>query len=128
MVILIPVSRAAVLQTGLPVVVGFAQALPVTPIPEQNGVASVRTNMVNHRGLHVPTLGSTHDAKRVSIEIQLAGFLPRPPIAAGGCGAAILRVERLMLLAELLSALHQFRTAWVSTGVLGSEGHPLTPF
>ena len=84
MVILIPVSRAAVLQTGLPVVVGFAQALPVTPIPEQNGVASVWTDVVNHRGLHVPTLGSTHDAKRVSIEILLAGFLPRSTVTASG--------------------------------------------
>ena len=117
------VGRAAVLQPCLPVVVFLAKRSPVASVPEQNRIASVRTNVVNHRGLDVPSLGSTHDAQWMSGEKLLAGLLPRSPVSAGGCRARILWMKRTMLLAVLSPALHQLRTAWVSTGALGPIWH-----
>jgi len=77
------VRRSAVLQAGLLIVVGFAQRLPVTLIPEQTLVTAMRNNVIDNRRPHIPALGHTLDAERMGSEILFPCPLPGVPIAAG---------------------------------------------
>ena len=70
------VGWSAVFQAGLFVMVGFAQRLPVVPIPEQLLISAMGDDVVNDRCFHVPTISHALNTQRMGGEELLAGLLP----------------------------------------------------
>lgn len=112
----------AVFQTGLLVVVGFAQRLPVAPVPEQLLVSTVWDDVVNNRCSHVSSLCHALNTQWVRHEKLLAGLLPGAAISATGRASRFLRMEGAVLIA-VLTLSHQLRAAGMRTWTLWSHGH-----
>ncbi len=92
---------------GLPIMTPFAQGLPVTPIPEELLVTTVRDDVIHVRCLHVlPFLHALH-TQRVLIKVLLPGFPPSSTIATAGSGPYLLRVQSFVSLTILLSRRNQ---------------------
>ena len=73
---LIAVGRAAVFVTGLSVMVFLAQRLPVGRIPEQRGIAAMRSDVVNDRRHPCAAFIQAHHAQWMLCKVFLAGALP----------------------------------------------------
>ena len=67
----VAVGGPAVLETGFPVVAGFAQRLPVTLVPEQFRVTSVGLYVVDHRCGYVPSISLAFNAQRMPVKKSL---------------------------------------------------------
>ena len=67
----VAVGGPAVLETGFPVVAGFAQRLPIALIPEQLQVTPVGLYMVNHRRSNVSSVPLALSAQRMPMKKSL---------------------------------------------------------
>ena len=112
----------AVFQTGLLVVVGFAQRLPVAPGPEQLLVSTVWDDVVNNRCSHVSSLCHALNTQWVRHEKLLAGLLPGAAISATGRASRFLRMEDAVIL-TVLTLGHQLRAAGMCAWALRSDRH-----
>ena len=116
------IGWSAVFQAGLLIMTCLAQALPISSIPEQNPVTTMRLNVIHHSGFSVSSLSSTQHAKRMGGQILFAGFLPCATIAATRRASRFLRMEGAVLIA-ILPPGYQFRAAGMRTWVLRSDRH-----
>ena len=88
---------------GLPIMTPFAQGLPVTPIPKELLVTTMRNDMVNVRCLNVPSFLHALHAQRVHLEELLPGFLPGGSIASARSGPHFLWVQCFVTVTVFLS-------------------------
>jgi len=66
-----------------PVVVGSAQGLPISLIPEQHGISLMRNDVIHHGSrYHEPLIGA-HDAQRIIEEKQLPLLDPLGAVRSG---------------------------------------------
>ena len=77
------VRRPGIFQAGLLIVACLAQRLPVTLIPEEAAITTVRNDMVDNRRTGVPSLSFAHRAQRMSGKVLLSDPLPGVPVTAG---------------------------------------------
>ena len=72
---------------GLPIMAAFTKRLPVSLIPEQLRVTSMRNDMVDHgRGLQL-AISEALDAERIAAEKGSSGIAPLAVIASGSSPA-----------------------------------------
>ena len=116
------VGWSAIFQAGLLVMVGFAQRLPVVPIPEQLLISAMGNDVVNDRCFHVPPLLHALNTQRMGGEELLARLLPGTAVPTAGRASRFFRVEGAVLIA-VLPAGHQLWTAGMRTGALWSNRH-----
>ena len=83
----------------------MAEGLPVTFIPEESLVATVRYDVVNIRGLSVPALLLALSAQRMRLKVTLARLLPCSAVAPLTRAACLLRMQDFVFGAVL-------RTVW----------------
>ena len=94
--ILITVFRSVVLVSGFPVMAGLAKSLPVTFIPHQMRITTVRNDMVNHGRCREPSLCLATHTQRMPAEVRLAESLP-PAAVSTLSGRRSVWVQGLML-------------------------------
>lgn len=110
-VCLIPICRSAVKPSGFLIMARLTQALPITLIPEQLLITSVRDHMVNHLGLNILSVPHTLLAQRMLSKICLACLLPTAAVAALACRTCVFRMLPLMFGAVFLSVFHELSAA-----------------
>ena len=54
----------------------LAKRLPVVLIPKKSGVTSMRDNVINYSGFHVPAFAGTFDTERMRLQKAFAFPLP----------------------------------------------------
>ena len=104
----------------------FAKRLPVAPIPEQNGIAAVRDDMVNNcGGRQLADLSALH-AKRILFEEHRPGGAPSAVITAfrGVAAHAISTVFSVIFAVN--AAVTEVGTARMTTWSFRFSGHLLT--
>ena len=104
----------------------FAKRLPVAPIPEQNGIAAVRDDMVNNCGGRQLADFSALHAERILFEEHRPGGAPSAVITAfrGVAAHAISTVFSVIFAVN--AAVTEVRTAGISAWSLGFSRHMLT--
>ena len=107
----IPVFRSAVLIPRLEVMVLFAEALPVRPIPEQLLVTAVRDDMVYHGGFHIPSLFHALDTQRIGVQVLFSCLLPCPSVPSAAGRPYRFRMEALVFLTVLDPVRHKCRAS-----------------
>ena len=122
----VPIFRPAILVARLEIVVLFAQALPVALIPEQLLVSTMRNDVVNHSGLHIPSFLHALDAQGMRVEILLSCLLPCAVVASAASRPHFLRVDALVLLTELCPIRHKSRASRMLAWRVWAPGHQLS--
>ena len=117
------VGRSAVLASCFDVVMVFTKALPVALIPEQLLVATVRYDVIHHRGLGIPSQLYALHAQRMALEIGFTRLLPSAAVASLGCGARHLRVKRQVLCTVQPAGFHQLRATGLTARHFRSVRH-----
>lgn len=120
---LIPICGMNILGQSLPVMVFLAKRLPVTSIPKQALISSMRNDVVYHSRLPVSAFLLAHHTQGVRGEVLFPGLLPCSVVSAASRTAHLLRMEGLVLFTELSSAWHKRRTSRMSAGDLRSRRH-----
>ena len=98
----------------------LAEGLPVTSIPEQFLVPTMRNDMVNDRSFSEEALPFTYDAERICIEVLLARLLPRTVVPTTCYRPDFLRMQGLVLLTVFCPTRHKFRATGMAAGYLRS--------
>ena len=103
----------------------LAQRLPVAPFPEQNGIASVRNDMVNNGGRRQLADFSALCTERILFEEQRPGRTPPAVVTAlsGITTHAICAVFDMILAVN--AAVAEVRTAGISAWASWLSGHSL---
>ena len=97
------ILRRLILSPRFHAVVPVAKGLPVTSVPEELLITTVRNDVVDVRRLNVPSFLHALYAQRVCLKVLLPGFLPRTAVASARSGTYLLGVHRLVSVAILLS-------------------------
>ena len=98
----------------------MAKRLPVAFIPEELLISSVRGDVIDVGCLDVLAFLHALYAQGVRLKVTLAYLLPCPAVASACCRPHLLRVQRLMRLAVLLSVRNEGSAAWVTAGCVRS--------
>ena len=106
----IPIDGISVFRPCLAVMTGLAKSLPVTFIPHQVRITTVRNDMVDHGRCCEPSLCFAPHTQRMPAEVRLAEPLP-PAAVATLSGRRSVWVQGLVFVA--VRTLGQFRTAGV---------------
>ena len=101
----------------------MAEALPITLIPEESIVSTVRLDVVNIGRLDVASLFQTLHTKRMRFEVPLACLVPSCTVSTTTCGACVLRMKGTMLITVLSAVRNKLCTAGMSAWCLRSAGH-----
>ena len=112
-----------VLSSCLLIMTPLAKRLPVSPIPEQCLVATVRNDVVDDRCLYVVAVSFALLTQWVCLQELSAGLLPLTSIATTRCRSFFLRVQRPVCLTVFLPRRHQCRTAWMPAWHFGFRRH-----
>ena len=88
----------SVLCHGFGIVAGFAESLPIVPIPEQFPIPSVGDDMIHNRCLHITSFGKAPHTKGMRLQVNSPRLLPAAPVSFLGCGLPVVLVEGLVFL------------------------------
>lgn len=80
------------------IVAGFAESLPIIPIPEQFPISPMGNDMIHNRCLHITSFGKASDAKGMGLQVHSPRLLPAAPVSFLTGGLPILLVQRLVFL------------------------------
>lgn len=86
------VLRRLILSPRLDAVMPMAQGLPVTPVPEEFMVTTVRGDVVDVSRPDVPTFLHALHAQRVCLKVLLSGSLPGSSVPSSGSTPYFLRM------------------------------------
>ena len=103
----------------------LAKRLPVAPVPEKFRVATVRDDMIHHRGLHELSFLAALDTQRMRLKILLTRLPPFVSVASVFCRSCM---QRPVLVTVFLSCRHQGCTASVLAGYVRFVWHGLHPY
>ena len=95
---LVGVLFVAISRHGLPVVAALAQGLPVTLVPEQYRVTSVRFDMIYNYGLGYSIIGKASKAQLISFKKWLPCFSPPTVVATLAWCVSFIKI--LMVITE----------------------------
>lgn len=105
----------------------FTKRLPVTPIPEQDGIPPVRHDVVNDRRLDIPSFLLASNAQRICTKECPGLLLPTRAVPFLCCCPLLLTVKRCVLGAVLTSVRNQPCTARVLARCVRSSRHCFLP-
>ena len=97
------ILRRLILTPRLHAVMAMTQGLPVTPVPEELLVTTMRNNVVNVRCLRVPSFLHALHTQWVRLKVLLPGLLPSSTITSTRSRPYLFRVHRLVTVTILLS-------------------------
>ena len=117
-----------VFSTGLLTVMAVTERLPVTPLPEQNRVASVRFDVVDVGRPDVAAGFHALRTQRVRFQKPFPCFIPPAAIAPAATRPGFFRVLGGVFIAVFLSPWHQPRTAGMGTWVVWYPWHSVPRF
>ncbi len=80
------------------IVAGFAESLPVVPIPEQFSITPMRNDVIHNRCLHISSLGKASYTKWVGLQVNSPCFLPVAPVSFLTGGLPVVLVQRFVFL------------------------------
>ena len=86
----------SVLCHGFGIVAGFAESLPIVPIPEQFPISPMGNDMIHNRCLHITSFGKASDAKGMGLQVNSPCLLPAAPVSFLGCGLPVVLVQRFV--------------------------------
>lgn len=118
------ISRSAVLFPRLFIMTGLAERAPVTFIPEQFLVSTVRDSVIHHSGFDVPSFLRAFDAQRMHSEVCFAGLPPTAVVPAALPASDVLRMERPVCFTVARPRRDQGGAAGMLTWNLRSLWHP----
>lgn len=121
------VLRGVILVPGLDAVVSVTEALPVSLVPEENAVSSVRLNVIHIGRLDVAAMLHALNTQWVCFKVTLAGSVPCRAVTTATCGACLLRVEGTVLFTVLRTIGNECGTAWMPARCVWSAGQRLKP-
>lgn len=105
----------------------MTEGLPVTFVPEESLVATVRYDVVNVRGLSVPAFLLALHAQRMRLKVTLARLLPCSAVAPITCAAYLLRMQDFVFSAVLRTVWYEGWTARMLAWILRSRWHVAPP-
>ena len=88
----------SVLCHGFGIVAGFAESLPVVPIPEQFPIPSVGDDMIYNRCLHITSFGKASHTKWMGLQVNSPCLLPAAPVSFLTGGLPVVLVEGFVFL------------------------------
>ena len=88
----------SVLCHGFGIVAGFAESLPIVPIPEQFPISPVGDDMIHNRCLHITSFGKASHTKGMGLQVNSPCLLPAAPVSFFGCGLPVVLVQRFVFL------------------------------
>lgn len=116
------------------IVAGFAESLPVVPIPEQFPFPSVGDDMIHNRCLHITSFGKAANTKGMGLQVNSPCLLPAAPVSFLGRGLPVVVVQRFVFLTVHGAIRYQPATArmlargvrptWHGTHVLSDSVPP----
>ena len=101
---------------------GLAKALPVLLVPEQDGITTVRSDMIDHGCCHCMTFLYALNTQRMCLQISYPCLLPLPVVTTLAAARPVTTVQCFMLLA--VQSICQLRTSGVSARLLWFHRHP----
>ena len=107
----ISIDGISVFRPCLAVMAGLAKSLPVTFIPHQVRITTVRNDMVDHGRCREPPLCFAPHTQRMPAEVRLAQSLPLAAVATLGSRRSVW-MQCLVLFT--VAAVGKVRTAWVT--------------
>lgn len=121
-----PTGSESVLRIGifvpcLVIMAGFTKALPVVFVPEQNGVTTVRSDMIDYRCFHCLSFFITLHTERMQTKVSLPCFLPSASVPTLPAAHPIASVLCFMLLT--IVSVRQLRAAGMMAGFLWFHWH-----
>jgi hypothetical protein len=105
------IFRSAVLSSSFLIVTRLAQRLPVTPVPEQRPVTTVRFDVIHIGRPDVPAFFHALHTQWVCFRVLLPCFLPCPSVTAGFGASHFLGVHRFVGIAVFGPVWYKRRTA-----------------
>ena len=120
------ICRQAVLAPRLFIVARLAQALPVTSVPEQVLVPTVRLYMIHYCCLCVSSLPQTLRTKRMLTKVCSARLVPCGSVSSFTCRACVFRMQRFMVFTILLPVFHKHTAAGMLAWCFRSVRHTLS--
>ena len=101
---------------------GLAQALPVLLIPEQDGITTMRSDMIDNGCGHCPAFLHTLNTQGMCLQVSCPCLLPLPVVTTLTAARPVTTVKCFMLLA--VQSICQLRTSGVSARLLWFHRHP----
>ena len=95
------------------IVAGFAESLPIVPIPEQFPISPMGNDMIHNRCLHITSFGKASDAKGMGLQVNSPCLLPAAPVSFLGCGLPVVLMQGLVFLTVQGAIGNQPATAWM---------------
>ena len=80
------------------IVAGFAESLPIVPIPEQFPIPSVGDDMIHNRCLHITSFGKASHAKGMGLQVNSPCLLPAAPVSFLAGGLPVVLVQGFVFL------------------------------
>ena len=112
---------------GLNTVMVMAQGLPVTLVPEEFLITSVRNDVIDVGCLDILAFLHALYAEGMGLKVTPACSLPCLAVASTAGTPHLLWVHCLVCLAVLLAVGYQRRAAWMTAGCVGSCWQRLNP-
>ena len=103
----------SVLCHGFGIVAGFAESLPIVPIPEQFPISPVGDDMIHNRCLHITSFGKASHAKGMGLQVNSPCLLPAAPVSFLGCGLPVVLVQGFVFLTVHGTVGNQPAAAWM---------------
>lgn len=89
----------SVLCHGFGIVTGFAESLPIVPIPEQFPISPMGDDMIHNRCLHITSFGKASYTEWVGLQVNSPCFLPAAPVSFLGRGLPVVLMQGFVFLA-----------------------------
>ena len=80
------------------IVAGFAESLPIVPIPEQFPIPSVGDDMIHNRCLHITSFGKATSTKGMGLQVHSPRLLPTTPVSFLTGGLPVVLVQGFVFL------------------------------
>ena len=88
----------SVLCHGFGIVAGFAESLPIVPIPEQFPISPMRNDMIRNSCLHITSFGKAPHTKGMGLQVHSPCLLPAAPVSFLTSGLPVVLVEGFVFL------------------------------
>jgi len=119
------IFRILIFVSGLDAVMAMAQGLPVTLVPEELAITSMRDDVIDVGCPDVLAFLQALYAEGMRLKVTLACSLPCPAIASAAGTPHLFWVQRLVCLAVLCTVGHKRWAARMTAGCVWSKWHLL---
>lgn len=105
------------------IVAGFAESLPIVPIPEQFPIPSVGDDMIYNSCFHITSFGKAPNTKGMGLQVHSSCLLPAAPVSFLTGGLPVVLMQGLMFLTVHGAVGNQSTTARMLAGGVRPTWH-----